>query len=258
MILYQNENSSIPYRYDRSVYQNFHFVAHLHRSFELIMVLHGSVTMTVEHQTFTLCDGDLALILPNQVHSFETPESSTVLVSVFALEYVPFLTKATRGKGCLSNLFRMDAADEEFLKRKLMQDHLTREQLSAYLSLAAAEFLAQATLVPIAQSEKSNLLFHQMLEYVSSHYRENISLEEMAKALGYESHYLSRCFHAYFHQNFRGFINEYRINYARHLMTLEGREMTLTEIAFASGFQSVRNFNRIYRSVTGVAPSAER
>lgn len=258
MILYQNENSSIPYRYDRSVYQNFHFVAHLHRSFELIVVLEGSVTMTVEHQTVTMQEGDLALILPNQVHRFETPERSTVLVSVFALEYVPFLTKATHGKGCLSNLFRMDGADADFLTRKLMQDGHTREQLSAYLSLAAAEFLKEATLVPIAQSEKSNLLLHQMLEYVSSHYRENISLEGMARALGYESHYLSRCFHAYFHQNFRGFINEYRINYARHLMTLEGREMTMTEIAFASGFQSVRNFNRIYRSVTGVAPSAER
>ena len=174
MLLYETDHSQKREYMVMHATTNLNFQNHLHRSFELIMVLHGSVTMTVEHQTLTLGDGDLALILPNQVHSFETPETSTVLVAVFALEYVPFLTKATRGKGCLSNLFRMDAADADFLKRKLMQNDLTQEQLSAYLSLAAAEFLAQATLVPLAQSEKSNLLFHQMLEYVSSHYRENI------------------------------------------------------------------------------------
>lgn len=258
MILYQSENSSIPYRYDRSLYQNFHFVAHLHQSFELIMVLDGCVRMTVEHRETSLLAGDLALILPNQVHSFETEAFSSVLVSVFAEEYVPFLTKAVRGKTCETNVFRMDEVDTTFLREKLLAEEPSREKLSAYLSLAAAEFLDKIPLRAADKTEKSSLLLHRILEYVSSHYKEDISLSEMAKALGYESHYLSRCFHTYFNKNFKQFVNEYRINYARHLITVEGRRMSMTEIAFASGFQSVRNFNRTYRSIEGVAPRMER
>ena len=96
-----------------------------------------------------------------------------------------------------------------------------------------------------------------MLLYISEHYRENITLESMARELGYESHYISRCFHTHLSKNFKEFVNEYRIHYAKHLISSPER-MTMTEIAFLSGFQSVRNFNRVYKSIEGTEPRRHR
>jgi AraC-like DNA-binding protein len=75
----------------------------------------------------------------------------------------------------------------------------------------------------------------------------------MAEEMGYDHHYLSRAFHEMFHMNFRDFVNQYRINYANELLMQGGR--SITEVAFESGFQSVRSFNDVYKKMTGSVPS---
>ena len=71
--------------------------------------------------------------------------------------------------------------------------------------------------------------------------------------MGYEEHYLSRCFHNCFAMNFKQFVNEYRIQFARRLLEQQP-PLPITEIAYMSGFGSVRNFNRVYRAIVGTEP----
>lgn len=257
MIIYQRENSSKPYNCDITYYHDFSYVTHLHKDFELVYVARGAVRMTVESRVTVLTEGDFALILPSQIHSYATDHSSEALVAVFAEEYVPEFCRAISKKTAETNVFRMNEDDRAFFLRRIASvggEPHRRILLSAVLSLACAAFLNEVPLVPSEGESKSNLLLHRILFYVSEHYRENITLEGMARALGYESHYISRCFHTHLAKNFKQFVNEYRINYAKHLIASSGGLMTMTEIAFASGFQSVRNFNRVYRSVEGVEP----
>ena len=254
MIVYQRENSSKPYNCDITYYDDFSYIAHLHKDFELVYVAEGSVHMTVENRTTVLSCGDLALILPSQIHRYETETSSKALVAVFAEDYVPEFCKAISKKTTESNVFRMEDEDRTLLLRKLGSRNPSRLTLSACFSLAAAAFLDAVTLIDAEGETKSSLLLHRILLYISEHYRENITLEGMARALGYESHYISRCFHTHLSKNFKQFVNEYRINYAKHLIATASGRMTMTEIAFASGFQSVRNFNRVYKSIEGTEP----
>lgn len=254
MIVYQKENSTRPYNCDITYYDDFSYVTHLHKDFELVYVLEGSLRMTVENRTTELSENDFALILPSQIHSYERITGAKALVAVFAEDYVPEFCRALSKKTAESNVFRMEADDRAVLFRKLGAPSPSRLTLSACFSLACAAFLEEIPLVPIEGESKSKLLLHRMLFYISEHYRENITLEGMARELGYESHYLSRCFHADLGKNFKQFVNEYRINYAKHLIVSESGRMSMTEIAFASGFQSVRNFNRVYQKLEGTEP----
>lgn len=257
MIVYQRENSSRPYNCDVTRYDDFSYIAHLHRDLELVYVESGEVTMTVEGRTETVRAGEFALVLPSCIHRYETPEHSRALVAVFAADYVPEFTKVTARKSASSSVFTMREDERELLLRRLEEPHGSRLVLSACFSLAAAAFLDAVPLTDSESESKSSLLLHRMLLYISEHYKENITLEGMARALGYESHYISRCFHTHLSKNFKEFVNEYRIHYAKHLISSEPR-MTMTEIAFASGFQSVRNFNRVYRSIEGIEPRRHR
>ena len=74
----------------------------------------------------------------------------------------------------------------------------------------------------------------------------------MAKELGYEPHYLSRYFNQFFSKSFKRVLNEYRVSYAKELMA--SGERSLSRVALESGFQSIRNFNRVYRELEKEEP----
>lgn len=255
MLLYQKVNSSIPYNFDRRCYRDFSFLPHLHRDLELILVEEGDIHMTVEGEQYRLKAGDTALVLPDHIHSYQTEAQSRVTVIVFAEGYVPVFCGELGQKSSRSPVFDM-TAEERRLVERMLGDEGSRVERSAALTLVGAAFLRSATLISRDNGGRARLLLHGMLQYVSEHYREDISLEGMAAALGYESHYLSRCFHAQLGKNFKQFVNEYRVHYAKQLILTAGRELTMIEIAFACGFRSVRNFNRAYRAIEGMEPRA--
>ena len=259
MILYQQHNSSVPYNYDVVTYDNFEYIPHLHGDPELVCVLEGEVIATVEERKETLKEGQFALILPHQVHSFETPQASRVKVIVFAEEYVREFRKMLGDRVGRTAVFTMEEEDRRFFLRKTEPALPHRMEICAALSLACAAFLKQKTGEGLLREEdRREDLLHQMLSFISHHYTENITLASMADALGYEPHYLSRCFHRFFNKNFKQFVNEYRLNHARQLLADKDQQMSIIDIAYASGFQSVRNFNRVYREAEGTEPRYTR
>lgn len=102
----------------------------------------------------------------------------------------------------------------------------------------------------------SSDIIHLMLRYISEHFRENITLGEMAETFGYEAHYLSRVFSSSVNINLRKYINQYRVDYAKYL--LSETEQSITDVAMNSGFQSIRNFNRVFSEFEGISPQVFR
>ena len=99
-------------------------------------------------------------------------------------------------------------------------------------------------------------LIGQILDYIAEHYRQPISLSSVAEAFGYEYHYLSRMLNKDYGISFSRMVNEYRIDHALRL--LEETELSITEIASESGFQSIRSFNLSFKKYTGETPANYR
>lgn len=254
MILYQSQNSVHAYNIDVLIYHNLYYIAHIHRDFELIYVLDGEVNAYIDGKCQTLTAGEFCLILQNQVHSFETPAASTVWVCVFAADYVRDFAAAVNHCTCGENRFVMNEKDRQFLVERLVRAQPNRLELIAYFSFCCALFYKDRTFRKISGSETG--LLYKILDYINAHYTENISQTDMARALGYEPHYLSRCFNSFFGKNFKRFLHEYRIGYAKQRM-MEGKEEgkeNISKIALDCGFQSIRNFNRVFRSLENETP----
>lgn len=259
MILYQSHNSSVPYNYDAVDYDNFEYIPHLHRDPELVCVLEGAVEAVIEDRTETVRAGQFALILPNQVHTFRTPEFSRARVIVFSEEYVREFRKSLGDREGKTSGFTMPEGDRALFLERMTLTPPHRMDICACLALACGAYLKEKEregMIP-ARRKKEDLM-HKILSYIAGHYTENVTLTAMAEALGYEEHYLSRCFHRLFRKNFKQFVNEYRIYHARQLLSDSDDRRTLTEIAFSSGFQSVRNFNRVYRDLMGCEPRRQK
>ena len=77
---------------------DFSFPAHLHQSFELIIIRSGSMTVEVDSKKYELSKNEAVLIFPNQVHSLFSVKSEHTLF-IFS----PFIIQAysSRLYGCV-------------------------------------------------------------------------------------------------------------------------------------------------------------
>ena len=69
--------------------ENMSFPAHLHYAAELIFVKAGIIDVTVNDQTKTLRENEIALIFPETVHSYLTKDHSHSILCIFS----PSLTR---------------------------------------------------------------------------------------------------------------------------------------------------------------------
>lgn len=255
MIVYQNFNSSVPYNLDVREYNDHNYIPHLHRDFELIYVDEGELTVNIENEEFSIKEGNAVLVLQNEIHSFSTKLHSRIWVAVFSEDYVRDFTKEIELRRINSHSIELSVSERSFLLENLIFGDRERFIVSACLAYACGLFLRRCTekCTSVPKNTVKNELIHSILTYLNAHYKENIRLSDIAAELGYEEHYVSRIFNKFFGKSLTSFVNEYRIYYARTLMRNEP-SLTLTEIAFASGFGSLRNFNRAYLSIVGKAP----
>ncbi|MBQ4117265.1 MAG: helix-turn-helix transcriptional regulator, partial [Clostridia bacterium] len=90
--------------------------------------------------------------------------------------------------------------------------------------------------------------------FCNENYMNNIYLEDAAEALHVSKYYISHLLNNKLNISFNDYINSLRITDAVYL--LEKKEGGITEIAQRCGFNTARTFNRAFKSVYGVSPSA--
>lgn len=83
-----------------------------------------------------------------------------------------------------------------------------------------------------------------------------INLIRLAEQMNISAHKLSYIINAGYNINFFNFISQYRIEYAKKLITDENlNHLSLLGIAFESGFNSKTTFNNSFKRMTGMTPS---
>ena len=95
-----------------------------------------------------------------------------------------------------------------------------------------------------------------IVSYVREHLAEEITLTEIAKSLGYNPNYLSKCISDIFETNLCTLIANIRVDKARYL--LYETDKTGLEICYDCGFGSERSFHRQFKSITGRTPKEYR
>jgi AraC-like DNA-binding protein len=93
-------------------------------------------------------------------------------------------------------------------------------------------------------------------KYIEEHADEELSLTEVAKVVNMNANYLSENFKQVTGMNFVAYIARTRFANACHL--LRNSNLRVSEIAFAAGFQSLSQFNRVFRRLSGKTPTEYR
>ena len=93
-------------------------------------------------------------------------------------------------------------------------------------------------------------------KFIEEHSNEELSLKRVARAVNISGNYLSEKFKEVTGVNFVEYVARVRFEKACDL--LENGDRRISEIAFAVGFQSLSQFNRVFKKLSGKSPTAYR
>ena len=117
--------------------------------------------------------------------------------------------------------------------------------------LSAAEF-ENAT----SRNRAEPVAIWKARKYVDEHSREELSLTRVAKAVNMNANYLSENFKQVPGIKFVDYVAHARFKNACDL--LRNSRLRISEIAFAVGFQSLSQFNRVFKRISGKSPTKYR
>ncbi len=102
----------------------------------------------------------------------------------------------------------------------------------------------------------NQIRIQKMISYIYEHYAESVTLEDIAGAANISRSEAGRCFNAYMGCSPIDALIQYRLQIAYRL--LSDKSMTLQEISYTCGFNSVNYFSRQFKKKYGYAPGKNR
>ena len=93
-------------------------------------------------------------------------------------------------------------------------------------------------------------------DYIYNHYREKITLDDMARLTDYSPSYFSRLFKEKAGCSFTDYLSQVRVQSSK--ADLATTDLSIPQIAARSGFSSANYFTRVFKRVTGITPAYYR
>ncbi|MBO5552326.1 MAG: helix-turn-helix domain-containing protein [Lachnospiraceae bacterium] len=249
---------------------------HWHSCVEMIMPLENIYTVTVMGKTYRLSPGDILLIPSGALHSIKSPESGYRFIFQFEAEPVEKLLTYSHAKNVLETafLFSQDQTpgfyecavkfihtlSEVYWQNAASRDvriyGLILDFIADYNDYRQEVDNADDELPKLSVSEEHRRAILQVINYIDDHFYEEITLEQMARMADFSKFYFTRLFKFYTGQTFYHYLNRKRVSAAQTLLSKP--DISITDIAFRSGFNSSSSFARAFKSWTSYTPREYR
>ncbi|GMO62817.1 MAG: AraC family transcriptional regulator [Treponemataceae bacterium] len=242
------------------------FPKHWHDCFEILLLSKGGMFVSVDDTLYETFPGDLIMINSGAIHSFLDSRHNTTYqgfqfdITFFDESFIglrdtifknPVLSKKSVHKG-VSEQWRN-------LLCNIAQEYATK-QIGYQLAIKTKLYELMLLILresPDAGSENLPAKSKQLFSFILKNYGDTeLSLEGAAFALHINKFYLSHSFKKYSGQSFHAYLTKIRVNFAKQY--LSESKMSVTDIAFNSGFNSLQTFNRVFKTQTGFTPSDYR
>lgn len=158
------------------------------------------------------------------------------------------------------NLYELLANSEGYSSFIAVDDVYNAQQLVSHFGSfssmldALLERFEQTQLDPSLKI--SNTTFLNIIKFIDSNLAKNCSLQKLSAEMNMSANYLGQIFKRETGKSFTQYVTEQRIDHAKTMLTQ--KDMSISDIAVASGFNDYFYFLKTFKRITGVTPKQYR
>jgi AraC-like DNA-binding protein/quercetin dioxygenase-like cupin family protein len=277
--LFLTLEESVNVRYSEDP-KNASISMHSHNFIEFAYLVEGHGVEIINQDTFELRSGYFSMIFPWQTHELYFDPNYSVKYFFVAISMDNFLG-AGRVALELKDLFFFSGSDStpstyyyegnnamklELAFQEMFTEYITRKK---WWELSVKSKIYDVLIMFDRQCRNNQLnqtaakvnrnIKHQNFDivfYIYNNFKEEINLSHLSECFGLSQNYLSTIIKASLGLTFQDFLRNLRLKYACTL--LASTNMSVTDVAYASGFQSYRNFERFFRKCYTICPTQFR
>ena len=246
---YHNENFNGTLDFRSKFHKNWWVELHLHEYSEILYCKKGEGDILINGRNIRLKSKEFIWIPPNYVHQYAF-QNAEFVCAVFSNDFIPLFFSTTEGKRLVVSAIPADELSSTLEGLYLLKKD-QRLKVCGILNLIAAKVIEHS------QFEETNcmdgVLLQKVVTYLSTHYKEEIKLGQLAKLFGYNEKYLSHALHSLSGVHYSQLLAFYRIEHAKKLLSQQPQK-SITTVAMESGFSAINTFHRVFLKHTGMTP----
>lgn len=241
---------------------------HWHMECELIFVLQGCFSLSVDEKAITVQAGDVVFVPGGAVHG-GTPEKCVYECIVFDMERLlqdsmicrQRMIDVLKDPARIQRVFRagtdaanlLDRVFECMEKEMIGYEFVTTGLLWQFIGLVMQQRLYTLDEKELGYGSKHSEQMKCVLRYIRQNYASTITLALLAQEAGMAPRYLCRVFRQITGRTPIDYLNYYRVECAAELLC--STKDSITEVALSCGFNDPGYFARLFKRQKGVSAS---
>ena len=241
---------------------DWHSVPHTHNHMELFFIVGGKGQFLIEDQLHPVDVNNLVIINPNVVHTEVSLNAQPLEYIVLGVAGIQLATSDT-SNGQFSILDHFESAEISGCLRNILREMEQKntgyeDVCQAYMEILIIRLMRSIALAVPSESQviSVNRQCAAVRRYIDLHFKEALTLEQLAAEGHMNKFYLSHAFKREFGVSPINYMISKRIEESKYL--LAETDLSMTQIAQLLGFSSLSYFSQVFRRTQSVTPMEYR
>jgi AraC family L-rhamnose operon transcriptional activator RhaR len=245
---------------------------HIHSFFEVCYAFAGRGLFHINGHNHEVAAGQVFVARPGEPHEIISSEEEPLGIYFWSYTLIPPSQRQTDTDTLLHAFLttpRSVSADTPAMGHtiELLTGEITRREAgyeqaihALVMKLLLDTARAVTDLPPVVSEgqalDSSETLVQDMRRYLRDNYQRPVRVRDVAAQVHLSERHTNRLFGQVMGMSIKAYLTQYRLEVAaQHLVS---QQMSVTEVAYASGYRDVRHFITRFRQHTGLTPTAFR
>lgn len=241
---------------------DWHSVPHTHNHMELFYIVGGKGQFLIQDQLHPVNANNLVIINPNVTHTEVSLNAQPLEYIVLGIAGIELATDEN-SNGQFNILDHFESAEISGCLRNILREMEQKntgyeDVCQAYMEILVIRLMRSTALaVPTEpQVSSGNQQCAAVRRYIDLHFKESLSLDQLAAEAHMNKYYLSHAFKREYGESPINYMISRRIEESKYL--LAETDLSMSQIAQLLGFSSPSYFSQVFRRTQSVSPMEYR
>lgn len=237
---------------------DWHSVPHTHNHIELFYITGGNGQFLIEDHLYPVNANHLIIINPNVTHTEVSLNAQPLEYIVLGIEGIELaISDNSNGRFCILDHFEsaeIHGCLRNILREMEMKNTGYEDICQAFMEILIIRLMRSTNLAVPAEPQviTGNKQCAAVRRYIDLHFKEPLSLDQLAEEAHMNKYYLSHAFKREYGVSPINYMIGKRLDESKYL--LSETDLSMSQIAQLLGFSSLSYFSQVFRRTQSVTP----